>query len=158
MENRGYTYHIKDSYFDKLKKLGLDKGLMSNKEGEGFRPTYYCLEDGDTGLLYMIPLSTRTEKYREIYRRSVDRYGECLGIVLGSYDGKAASFLLQNMFPITEKYIDHVHTRNGNPVPVNKKIRDEIGQKIGKLRALVKRGKKVVFPDLSSIEAVMAED
>ena len=39
--------------------------------------------------------------------------------MLEKCDGKKAAFLIQNMFPVILKYIDHIHTKNGNPVPVN---------------------------------------
>lgn len=37
---------------------------------------------------------------------------------MGKYGEKQAAFLLQNMFPITEKYLDYIHTRKNNPIPV----------------------------------------
>ena len=46
--------------------------------------------------------------------------------VLGEFDGKEAAFLLQNMFPIRDYYLDHIH-----------------------------RGKKVVFPDIDRLEQIM---
>ena len=45
---------------------------------------------------------------------------------MGEYDGNQVAFLLQNMFPITEKYLDHIHTRNNNLVPVKYSIQTEI--------------------------------
>lgn len=43
----GYVYHIKDSYFEKVK----DDKLMKNKENGNFRPTFFCLKDEKTSLL-----------------------------------------------------------------------------------------------------------
>lgn len=43
-------------------------------------------------------------------------------LILGEFDGQNAAFLIQNMFPVTEKYIDHIHTKNGNPVPVKREL------------------------------------
>lgn len=40
--------------------------------------------------------------------------------------GKKHAILLQNAFPILEKYIDHVHTINGVPIKVVDSIKDEI--------------------------------
>jgi hypothetical protein len=36
----GYIYHIKESFFDKVK----DKGLMTNHEAGHFRPTYFTIK------------------------------------------------------------------------------------------------------------------
>lgn len=38
--------------------------LKGNKEGT--RPHYYCYEDSATGLYWMIPLSSRVDKYKKI--------------------------------------------------------------------------------------------
>jgi hypothetical protein len=114
MFQEGYAYHIKDSYFT----LVNDPALMQNKEDGTYRPTFYCMKDEKTALLWVVPMSTRIEKYKAILQKQAARYGKCLTIVLGKFDGKDCAFLLQNMFPITEEYLDHIHTKNGNPVPV----------------------------------------
>lgn len=68
---------------------------------------------------------------------------------------KEAAFLLQNMFPIRDYYLDHVHTRNNNPVPVKHSIHKEVTTRMKKLRQLHSRGKKVVFPDIDRLEQIM---
>jgi len=37
---QGYSYHIKDEYFE----LVQDKKLMSNKENGSYRPNFYAIE------------------------------------------------------------------------------------------------------------------
>lgn len=110
----GYVYQIKDEYFEKVQ----DGNLMQNKENGTYRPTFYCLRDEKTSLLWMVPLSSRVQKYKAIHDKQEQKYGRCLTIVLGKFDGKEAAFLLQNMFPVRDYYLDHIHTRNNNPVPV----------------------------------------
>ena len=151
----GYVYHIKDSYFEKAN----DDKLMQNKEGGTYRPTFFCMEDNTVrGLLWMVPMSSKTAKFQAIHDKQEAKYGKCLTIVIGEYDGKQAAFLLQNMFPITEEYLDHVHTRNGNPVPVKHSIAQEIRSNMQKLRQLILKGKKVVFPDVKRLEALMISE
>lgn len=36
----------------------------------------------------MVPLSSRIEKFKEIHNKQVSKYGKCLTIVLGEFDGK----------------------------------------------------------------------
>lgn len=151
---KGYVYHIKDEFFRVVK----DNCLMANKENGNYRPTYFCFRDEDTSLLWMIPMSTRIEKFQGIYDRQVKKYGNCIKIVLGEFDGKKAAFLLQNMFPITDYYLDHIHTKNGNPVPVNSEIQKVVYQDFQKLRQLLKRNKNVVFPDVEKIEKTMLHE
>ncbi len=147
----GYVYHIKDEYFEKVK----DDKLMQNKENETYRPTFYCLRDEKTELFWMVPLSSRVNKFQAIYDKQVHKYGKCLTIVMGEFDGKRAAFLLQNMFPVTEYYLDHIHTRNSNPVPVKHSIHRAVITNMKQLRQLHARGKKVVFPDISRLERLM---
>ena len=110
----GYVYHIKDEYFEKVQ----DDNLIQNKENGTYRPTFYCLWDEKTSLLWMVPLSSRVQKYKAIHHKQEQKYGRCPTIVLGEFDGKEAAFLLQNMFPVRDYYLDHIHTCNNNPVPV----------------------------------------
>lgn len=150
----GFVYHIKDEYFTKVN----DPNLMQNKENGNYRPTFYCMHDKKTSLLWLVPLSSRVEKFQSIYRKQIEKYGNCLTIVMGEFDGKQAAFLLQNMFPITEQYLDHIHTRNNNPVPVKYSIQTEITTKMKRILQLHARGKKIVFPDISRLESLMLEE
>ena len=152
--HEGYVYHIKDEYFEKVQ----DPNLMQNKEGGTYRPTFYCLRDVRTSLLWMVPLSSRIEKFRAIHDKQLKRYGKCLTIVLGEFDGKESAFLLQNMFPIRDYYLDHVHTRNNNPVPLKHSLHKEITTHMKQLRQLHARGRKVIFPDIDRLEQIMLSE
>lgn len=54
------------------------------------------------------------------------KYVFCNTILIRKIMGKKHAILLQNAFPILEKYIDHVHTINGVPIKVVDSIKDEI--------------------------------
>lgn len=112
------------SYFD----VAQDDKLMRNYEGGAYRPTYFCLEDKRSDLLWVIPMSARLEKYRTIISRDVARYVACLKILIARYGDEESAFLLQNMFPILPKYIDHVHTIGRLPMAVNPDVQMELGK------------------------------
>jgi hypothetical protein len=150
----GYVYHIKDSYFD----IAEDDKLMRNYEGGAYRPTYFCLKDEKTGLLWVIPMSSRTEKYIAIVQKDIDRYGKCLKIVIGEYANVNAVFLLQNMFPILPKYIDHIHLVKNNPVPVNTRLQTIIDRNFREVLRLHRRGVKIVFPNITRLEKRMSDE
>ena len=150
----GYVYHIKDEYFIKAN----DNKLMQNKENGNYRPTFYCVRDINTGLLWMVSLSSQFQKFKSIHDKQQQRYGKCLTIVLGKYDGRDAAFLLQNMFPVTEYYLNHIHTRNGNPVPVSFAIHKKISVNMKVIQNLLRRGKKVVFPDVARLQQLMLSE
>ena len=150
----GYVYHIMDKYFDAAKE---DK-LMRNHEGGAYRPTYLCVKDGKTGLLWVIPMSRRTEKYTEYVQKDISRYGKCLKIVIGEYAEVDAAFLLQNMFPILPKYISHIHIVKQNPVPVNTRLQTVIDRNFRELLRLHRRGIRIVFPDITRLEKLMLDE
>jgi hypothetical protein len=145
---QGYAYHIKDSYFE----LAHDKYLMQNKENGSYRPTLYCIEDEKTGLYWMIPISSQYDKFKTIREKIINSGKPCKSIILGEFDGQKAVFLIQNMFPVTQDYIDHVHTRNGNPVPVKKELQRIIRKNVKSLLVLNDKGIKVTFTDINKLK------
>lgn len=143
----GYAYHVKDIYFDLVK----DPCLMQNKERGSYRPTLYCIKDKNTDILWMVPISSQYKKFKDIHDKIIAKGKPCRGIVLGEYAGQKAAFLLQNMFPIKAEYINHIHTKNGNPVPVNYKLRARIQTNMKTLLAMNSRGIKVTFTDINNL-------
>jgi len=150
----GYVYHIKDEYFAKVQ----DNLLMQNKEAGSYRPTYYALQDDIKNLLWMIPMSAKYEKYKAIHDKQIQKYGRCLTIVLGEYGGQSAAFLLQNMFPITSYYLDHIHTKSGNPLPVKHSIQQIIQTNMKQIMQIHARGRKIVFTDITRLQNLMLEE
>ena len=150
----GYVYHIKDSYFE----VANDDKLMRNHEGDAHRPTYFCLQDKKTGLLWVIPMSSRVDKYQVVVDKDVKRYGKCLKIYIGEYANKPNAFLFQNMFPILQKYIDHVHVIRKNPVPVSKGLQTILDRNYREILRLHRQGAKVIFPDINRLEKLMIEE
>ena len=53
-------YIIKDSFFEEM----ADPNLKMNKDGNS--PHYYCFRDGNTGVYWMIPLSSKINKYKAL--------------------------------------------------------------------------------------------
>ena len=150
----GYVYHIKDEYFAKAN----DPNLMQNKEGDYKRPTYYCLKDHKTGLLWVIPMSSRLDKYKTIHDKHIAKYGRCLILAFGTGIWERSVFLLQNMFPITEYYIDHIHVIGGVARAVEYPLQEEIKRKFDRIRQLRKQGLKPVFTDIDRLEKLMLSE
>ena len=150
----GYVYHIKDLYFDVAK----DDKLMRNHDGSAHRPTYYCMKDEKTGLLWVVPMSGRIDKYNAIIEKDVTRYGSCIKIWVARYGDGQSAFLFQNMFPILPKYIDHIHTVAGIPMAVNHAVQEEIIKRFKEIRRLYSRGVKMVFPDITRLERLMTDE
>jgi len=69
-----------------------------------------------------------------------------------------AAFLLQNMFPVLPKYIDHIHTVKQNPVPVDTRLQIVISRNFRELLRLCRLGVKIVFPDILRLEKLMLDE
>ena len=159
----GYVYHVKEEYF----KLVKDDKLMKNHEGNSTRPNYFCvkLEESDilwfipmkleeSDILWFIPMSSKVDKYRKIIDLKIKKYKKCDTIVIGNYRGKNHAFLIQNMFPIIAKYIDHIDTVNGKALQVPSETRRIILEKVNKVFKLKKNGVNLIFPDVDNIKGI----
>lgn len=147
----GYIYHIKDEFFEMIN----DKGLMINHENGHSRPTYFTIRDND--ILWFIPLSSKVEKYQKIYDSKIKKYGSCKSIMISEIANKKSVILLQNAFPILEKYIDHPHIINGKPLKVINTLKDEILENFNYLLELKKSGINLFFPDIDKIKKILEE-
>lgn len=62
------------------------------------------------------------------------------------------------MFPITERYIDHVHMSRGRIVPVSANLQKKIENNLRRILRLRKKGIKTVYPDIDHLEQMMREE
>ena len=144
-----HFYFIKDSFFQDF----TDPSLMQNKEDGHGRPCFFVVEDSD-GLFWMIPISSKVEKYKQIYKKKIQKSGKCDTICFANVLGQERAFLIQNMFPIKENYIlsEYYQSSSNTPVMISKLESKIIIEKFKKVLALVKNGKKnMVFVDILSM-------
>jgi hypothetical protein len=90
--------------------------------------------------------------------KKIKRSGKCDTIVIGKYRRVEAAFLIQNIFPITEKYIDHIDTIRNKAVPVVEGTQKEILEKVNKVFMLKKKGINLIFPDVDKIEKMLLQE
>lgn len=152
---QGYSYHIKDEFFDLVK----DKYLMSNKEEGNYRPHFLAIQDNRNNKLYwMIPISSQVEKYKRIIENKVKRYGKCNTIIIGKFAGRDSAFLIQNTFPVIEKYLDHVHTIENRPVIIHSKLQRKLSVNLREVLAMYRQGIRLIFPNIEYIQEKMEND
>lgn len=153
---KGKFYFIKDEFFELVK----DKELCTNKENGNKRPCFYCFNDKKyQNLIWFIPISSKLEKYIKIYNKKMKRTGIVDTIVFGYVEGEKRAFLIQNMFPTTEKYIIQKYIKQNRDVVVNEKLDKEIQVKANKILNLVEKGyNKIVFPDIIAIKNKLLEN
>ena len=148
MKKTGF-YIIKDQFFEEMS----DPYLKGNKAGN--RPHYYCFEDASTGIYWMIPLSSRIDKYKSIMEKKAKAGKPCdIVHIVKLDDSRESAFLIQDMFPITEEYIEREYTIAGNHLMLNSEHTvNEIAQKARKVMGMLKHGIKFTptQPDVLTI-------
>ena len=134
MIERGF-YIIKDKFFEDMN----DPYLKGNKEAN--RPHYYCFKEEETGLFWMIPLSSRIEKYQKIINKKSENGRPCDILHIAKLDnGRESVFLIQDMFPITEKYIERKYTiANNHLIITSEHLAKELDKKAKKVKKLLER-------------------
>lgn len=149
---RHHFYFISDQYFIDFP----DTGLMQNKERVSgvphSRPSFYAIPDKDAGIYWMIPISSKVTKYKAIHHKKFAKHGKCDTILFFKVLGYEKAFLIQNMFPVSEKYITTEYTHQNNPVLLPKSIAKSIEKAANKVLALHKNGHKLIIPDVLSIK------
>lgn len=148
MLEKGF-YIIKDEFFEYVN----EPYLKGNKKNN--RPHYYCFKDHDSDLLWMIPLSSRIEKYKKIVKKVEKNNKRCDIIHIVKLDNnKESVFLIQDIFPITEKYIEREYTIANNHFRItSEKVALDMEKKAKKVIKLLKNGIKFTptQPDISKI-------
>lgn len=71
---------------------------------------------------------------------------------------KDSVILLQNAFPILEKYIDHPHMLNGKPLKVVNVLKKEILENFKYMLIRKKAGLNLFFTDIDNIKKIMLEE
>ena len=148
MKKTGF-YIIKDKFFEDMP----DPYLKGNKAGN--RPHFYCFEESTTGIYWMIPLSSKVDKFKRIIEQK-EKAGKPCDIlhIVKLDDDRESVFLIQDMFPIAEEYIEREYTIAGNHLMLTSEhVAKEIEQKARKVVGMLKRGVKFMptQPDVISI-------
>ena len=148
----GRIYHIKNEFFDKMSGYG----LMNNHEDGHTRPTYFMIKMDD--MLWFVPLSSKVEKYRKIVNHKIQRYGYCKSIIITTLADRESVILIQNSFPILEKYIGHVHLVNGKSIYVPTELKKEILDDFKYMLSMKKEGINLFFTDIDKIREILIEE
>lgn len=143
-------YIISDRFFHDFQ----DPFLKGNK-GES-RPHYYTYFDSTSGLFWLIPLSSRIDKYQAIIDRREAEHKPCDILHIAKLDnGKTSVFLIQDVFPITEDYIERPYTLNSKPMTItSERLAATIEEKAIRVIRLIRRGIRFsnTQPDVLQIE------
>ena len=143
----GKFYFIKNEF---IKKYGIKYNLMENKETGTKRPCYFCFKDKtNENIIWFVPISKQYAKYKSIYENKKNKIcGEPLNFVFGIVKDENAVFLIQNMFPTIEKYIEEQYKVKNNDVTISMPLQKEIIEKAEGVLRLEKKNIHVAFSNL----------
>lgn len=145
----GRFYFIRQEVFVLFSKYN----LMHHKENGNKIPCYFCFRDeSNYEIIWFVPISSRVEKYREIYDLKKLKNKRAYNFVFGKLLGKETVFLIQNMFPTTEKYIEEKYVNKNGDVKISNKLQKEVLSKANSVIALAKQGIRVSFYDIEEMK------
>ena len=150
----GKFYFIKDEFFDVFK----DYGLMKNKDEGNKRPCYFCFRDRkNKEIIWFVPISTKYDKYKKIYENKKLKSGNrpVYNFVFGNVLGKKAVFLIQNIFPTIEGYIEEKYTNSNKDVEIPTIVKDEIIKTSFRVVRLAEAGTNIPFYDIIEMKNIL---
>ena len=151
----GKFYFIKDEFFDMFNNYK----LMENKENGNKRPCYFCFNDlEDEEIIWFVPISSKVAKYREIYDNKKKSRKKVYNFVFGKVLGKEKAFLIQNIFPTTEKYIESKYQNKMQDVEIAETLKQEIIEKSMNVIKLAKKGINIPFYDIIEMKNIVLEN
>lgn len=143
----GKFYFIKDEFFNIFKEYN----LMINKENGNKRPCYFCFRDRKyEKIVWFVPISTKYDKYKKIYENKKIKSGNkaVYNFVFGNVLGKKAVFLIQNIFPTTENYVEEKYITANKDVEIPTIVRDEVIRISLRVVKLAESGTSIPFMDI----------
>ena len=74
------------------------------------------------------------------------------------FAGKENVFLILNTFPVIEKYFDHIHTVQDQPMTIHKKLNKLLVENSNEVLAMYNRGVRLTFTDIRAIKTIMEKE
>lgn len=148
----GHFYFLKPTYFDDYPNSQLMNNRAEFDMQEHKRPCFYAFTENDI-IFWLIPISSKVSKFEKVYQEKIKRYGKCDTIDFCCILGRKKAILIQNMCPVTSKYIlnEYLDTHD-NPVQLCDKTRKRIISKAKKVLILQRKGIDLLFGDVLKIE------
>ena len=145
-------YKIKDQYFSDFPS---DRHMYNKSEN---RPYYLAIKEAD-GIVWLLPISSKVEKYRSKISKDESIFGECITAHIIKFMSEERAVLIGNMIPVTEKYIKGEFTISENHYVVqDQNAIKAIKKRASRYLSLVKAGKLHPAVDILKIEKELKEN
>lgn len=153
---RGFLYFVSGDFFEKVKDPFLKKDHETTK-----RPHYFAFQDKSSPLIWIVPCSSKIQKYEKIVatKQAAGKPTDIIKIV--KIQDKKEALLFQDMFPVLPKYLSSAYIRGGQPVYIaDPNIVSSLEKNSAKIIGLIRRGIKFTptQPDALHIETIMLDE
>lgn len=123
--------------------------------------SFFAWDDAKTSLYWLVPCSSKTDKYEKIIKAKKDKHRPTDAIKVVTIQGRKCALLFQDMFPICEKYIKGQYIRGGQEVYIaDPKMVNSLEKTAKKVVNLLRRG--ICFtptqPNVQAIEQQMQDE
>ena len=149
----GSLYFVSNDFFTKVQ----DPYLKMNYENTK-RPHYFAFLDEKTGLYWLVPCSSKIEKFERLIQKKKEQHKPTDTIRIVKIFDRKTVLLFQDMFPATVAYRDGQYVRGGQPVRIaDPKLIRELEKNARKVINLLHRGVRFTptQPDVIRIEKIM---
>lgn len=149
----GNLYFVSDDFFAKIQDPYLKTNYVSTK-----RPHYFAFRDSRTSLYWLVPCSSKIEKFERLIQKKQGQHKPTDTIKIVNVFDRKTVLLFQDMFPVTAKYIDAQYIKGNQPVRIaDPKIVQGLEKNAFKIVNLIHRGIRFTptQPDIIKIEEMM---
>lgn len=113
----------------------------------------FCAFTEDNSIYWVIPISSKVDKFEEVYNDKIKRYGKCDTIDFCHILGHKKAVLIQNMIPVTEEYVMNEYIDpNRKPVKISEEAAKRIIHKAKKVLVLQRSGVDLLYGDVLDTE------
>lgn len=152
----GSLYFVSNEFFAKIQDPYLKVNYESTK-----RPHYFAFKESKTDLYWLVPCSSKTEKFERLILKKQEQHKPTDTIKIVKIFDRKTVLLFQDMFPVTAEYIDGQYIKGGQPVRIaNPKLIQELEKNAKKIINLLHRGVRFTptQPDILKIEKIMLDE
>ncbi len=152
----GGLYFISDAFFHKIQDPYLKINYKDTK-----RPHYFAFNDSKTGLYWLVPCSSKIEKFEQLICQKQEQHKPTDSIKIVKIFNSKTVLLFQDMFPVTASYISDQYIKGGQPVKIaDPKLIHELEKTARKIIILLHKGIRITptQPDVLRIEQIMLEE
>ena len=153
----GTLYFIKDDFYSRFPDCNLMVNKPSDDGSPHSRPCCCLFKSPSSNLYWMVPISSQIFKYHFQYHYALQKYRLCDNISFGYVLGKKRAFLIQNLFPVTEEYIEkaYLDANTDAPIHIPQSLLGDLCRKARKKIRFNKAGKLFGLTDIVKIEQLL---